>query len=40
MDGKTDRGSKQSGLKLAIYLVSTFSKENEVFLGQIKKEEK
>jgi hypothetical protein len=40
IDGKTVRGSKQSGLKSAIYLVSTFSKENEVFLGQIKTEEK
>jgi predicted transposase YbfD/YdcC len=40
IDGKTVRGSKQSGLKSAIHLVSAFSTENEVFLGQIKTAEK
>lgn len=40
IDGKTVRGSKQSGLKSAIHLVSAFSTENEIFLGQIKTEEK
>jgi hypothetical protein len=40
IDGKTVRGSKQSGLKSAIHLVSSFSTENEVFLGQIKTAEK
>jgi len=40
IDGKTVRGSKKSGLKSAIHLVSAFSTENEVFLGQIKTEEK
>lgn len=38
-DGKTVRGSKQLGSKSAIHLVSAYSTENEVFLGQIKTEE-
>ena len=41
IDGKTIRGSKKvEGSKSAIHLVSAFSTENEVFLGQIKTEEK
>lgn len=40
IDGKTVKGSKKSGLKSAIHLVSAFSTENEIFLGQIKTEEK
>lgn len=40
IDGKTVRGSKQAGLKSAIHLVSAFSTKNEIFLGQVKTEEK
>ena len=40
IDGKTVRGSKKSGKKSAIHLVSAFSTESEVFLGQIKTADK
>lgn len=40
IDGKTVRGSKQPGVKSALHLVSAFSTENQVFLGQIKTQEK
>ncbi len=40
IDGKTVRGSKQSGLKSAIHLVSAFFYRKRNLLGQIKTEEK
>lgn len=40
IDGKTVRGSRQSGNKSAIHMVSAFSDSNNLVLGQIKTEEK